>query len=63
MSVSCTLRYQGSDSLQQDVTLHVLPAIGEVIYIDGVKGTVSSIDHEISITNQTHKIVVTYTST
>lgn len=61
MSITCTLRYYGSDSLIQEVTLQCLPSVGETLFLDGnVEAVVKNVHHEISVTEKTHKIVIHY---
>lgn len=61
MSVTCSLRYYGSDSLIQEVTLQCVPVVGDTLFLDGdIEVIVKNIHHEISATEKTHKIVVHY---
>lgn len=61
MSITCSLRYYGSDSLIQVVTLQCVPVVGDTLFLDGnIEVVVKNIQHEISVTGQTHKIVVHY---
>lgn len=62
MSINCTLQLKGSDSLIQEVPLQCVPDIGQTLYLDGnIQAVVSNIYHEISATENTHKIVIQYT--
>ena len=58
MSIKCKIRYNGSDSLNWDVTLHCMPAVGETLYLDEDRCTVESITHKISTKNKTHEITI-----
>ena len=60
MSVTCSLRYYGSDSLIQEVTLQCVPVVGDTLFLDDTEFVVKNIHHEISSAEKTHKIVVHY---
>ncbi|MEN9658314.1 MAG: hypothetical protein RL571_1779 [Pseudomonadota bacterium] len=61
MSITCSLHYNNSDSLIQEVSLQCVPSVGETLYLDGnTEGVVKSIHHEISVNNKVHKVVVNY---
>lgn len=59
MSITCVIRQKNSDSLQEELTLQCIPAVGDTIYIDNqCSGLVESITHQLSKKDNEHKITI-----
>jgi hypothetical protein len=57
--INCTFIYQGSDSLSNSYKVHVVPRVGERLYIRGNSYFVKEVYHEIEPGDE-HKITVIY---
>ncbi len=59
MTITCTIKLTGSDSIEEKVDLHCVPQRGDVIHWRKEKYVVEAIDHVMpSQTNQQHHEVI-----